>query len=118
MAKKSIPISKRQLMFAENVKRSIAEIFIKDGFLSMYGLPHVTITRAIATPDLKLVKIYIDASLINQEIQDLLVSSIQSHEKKLKPLLAKKIFLRLIPNLMFILDEGGFYIPQLSTSEE
>jgi len=94
--------SQRQLQVGEQVKRIIADIFIREG-LSVITGNYVTILEADVSPDIKNVKIYVDIfgdSNKNDRILDRL-NQVSGH---FRFELGKRMSSRNTPEITFILD--------------
>ena len=96
--------SQRQLQIGENIKRNMADIFIREGLSNISG-SLISIVQADVSPDMKNVKIFID----------IFGGDIKNHQKIIKKLneaiwhlrfeLAKKVMLRTVPEIIFAIDE-------------
>ena len=95
--------SQRQLQIGENIKRIMSEIFLQEDF-SVIMNNIITIIEADVSPDAKNVKIFFDIlgdSSKHQQIFD----KICAFAPHFRYELAKKIDLRMIPEIVFIHDK-------------
>lgn len=95
--------SQRQLQIGENIKRIMSEIFLQEDFSVMMNNV-ITILEADVSPDAKNVKIFVDIlgdSSKHQQIFD----KICAFTPHFRYELAKKINLRIIPEIVFIHDK-------------
>ena len=95
--------SQRQLQIGENIKRIMSEIFLQEDF-SVIMNNVITIIEADVSPDAKNVKIFVDIlgdSTKHQQIFD----KICAFAPHFRYELAKKINLRVIPEITFIHDK-------------
>ena len=124
--------SQRQLQIGENIKRIISEIFLREDILKLNN-KYITISKVDVSPDAKNAKIYIDIffynnHISNQEIdnndksltdknnnKNLIIDLLNSQSGHFRYQLAKKITLRNIPNISFILDKSQDNINLIST---
>jgi len=96
--------SQRQLQIAENIKRIMSEIFIREDY-SVIMNNIITVLQADVSPDAKNVKIFIDicgdASKHSQ-----ILEKINENTPNFRYLLAQKIDLRFIPEITFLQDKN------------
>jgi ribosome-binding factor A len=95
--------SQRQLQIGENIKRIMSEIFLQEDF-SVIMNNVITIIEADVSPDAKNVKIFVDIlgdSTKHKQIFD----KICAFAPHFRYELAKKINLRIIPEITFIHDQ-------------
>lgn len=95
--------TQRQLQIGENIKRIMSEILMREDFLFVNNNV-VTILEADTSPDIKNVKIYVDIFGDDSKKQitfDKLTAKIPHFRFEL----AKKIKLRMMPEITFILDK-------------
>jgi len=97
--------SQRQLQIGENIKRVMSDIFLRDDILSVPG-SYITILEADVSPDAKNVKIFIDI-FGNDESHDKIVDALNKAVPHFRHQLAKKVVLRVVPEIKFILDKTG-----------
>jgi ribosome-binding factor A len=95
--------SQRQLQIGENIKRIMSEIFLRGDILSTQG-SYITVLEADVSPDAKNVKIYLDI-FGNEEKQNALIKALNKASPSFRAQLAKKISLRIVPEIFFILDK-------------
>jgi len=94
----------RQQQVASLIKRTLGEIFIKEG-RNIYSNAFVTITQVRLTPDLSVCRIYL--SIYNVKEKEEVVAMITKNESGVRRLLGNRIRnkVRHIPNLEFYLDD-------------
>lgn len=112
--------SLRQLQVAENIKRTLSEIFLEKGLLN-YSSSYISVTQVDISPDLKNAKIYLDIFNQNQEVKPKILNYFNNLEKTLRFELSKKIKLRFAPELSFIEDktqENAFKIEKIIAEEK
>lgn len=99
---------------AEEIKHQISEILLRDmsGFMSEAGLGMVTVTKVIASPDLKNAKIYL-SFIGNKRTPEVCVEKINSHKKQIRMHLAHRIRLKSIPELIFYYDDTSAYASRI-----
>lgn len=95
--------SQRQLQIGENIKRIMSEIFLREDILTVPG-SYITILEADVSPDAKNVKIYIDI-FGNDSIHKKITDKLNESAPYFRFQLAKKITLRSVPEIIFILDK-------------
>ena len=96
--------SQRQLQIGENIKRNMADIFIRDGLSNIAG-SLISIVEADVSPDMKNVKIYIDIFGGDQKIHQKIIKDLNQAVGHFRYELAKRISLRVVPEIIFIIDE-------------
>lgn len=96
--------SQRQLQIGENIKRNMADIFIRDGLSNIAG-SLISIVEADVSPDMKNVKIYIDIFGGDQKIHKKIIKDLNQAVGHFRYELAKRISLRVVPEIIFIIDE-------------
>ena len=112
--------SLRQLQVAENIKRTLSEIFLEKGLLN-YSSSYISVTQVDISPDLKNAKIYLDIFNQNQEMKTKVLNYFNDLEKTLRFELSKKIKLRYTPEISFIEDktqENAFRIEKIIADEK
>ncbi len=95
--------SQRQLQIGESIKRQMSEIFLREDILSVPG-SYITILEADVSPDAKNVKIFIDI-FGNDAMHEKIVAKLNENMPHFRFLLAKKVSLRVMPEMVFILDK-------------
>lgn len=100
--------STRQLKVSRLVQKELGEIFQKETRL-LFGNALITVTQVRISPDLGVAKIYV--SLFNVPDKQALLKSIQEHTKDIRMKLSTRIKkqVRIIPNLVFFLDDSVDY---------
>jgi ribosome-binding factor A len=98
--------SNRQLKVGETIKRALSEIFSNQIHEPSIEGISVIISEVRMTPDLRLANIYI-FFLFNESIdKDNFLRNMVELTPRLKGMLVKKITLRYMPELKFILDDS------------
>ena len=108
--------SQRQLQMGENLKRILAEIFLKNNYSSING-NITTILEVSMSPDLKNAKVFIDVFGNNANH---IVEKLNKLVPNIRHQIAKKLTARTIPELSFVLDETykkAHHIEQLLKQE-
>ncbi|MDX2082828.1 MAG: 30S ribosome-binding factor RbfA [Rickettsiales bacterium] len=95
--------SQRQLQIGENIKRIMSEIFLREDILTIPG-SYITILQADVSPDAKNVKIFIDI-FGNNKMHEKIVAKLNEMAPFFRHQMAKKIVLRVMPEIVFILDK-------------
>ncbi len=95
--------SQRQLQIGESLKRQMSDIFLREDILSFPG-SYITILEADVSPDAKNVKFFIDI-FGNDKVHDKIVEKLNDNVAHLRFLLAKKVTLRAMPEITFVLDK-------------
>ncbi len=95
--------SKRQLQVGETIKRVVCEIFLRDSILTLPN-SYVTVLEADISPDMKNVKIYIDI-FGNESAHDNIVKALNKAAPHFRMQIAKKVNLRITPEVSFVLDK-------------
>jgi ribosome-binding factor A len=98
--------SQRQLQVAENIKRSLGEIFLKeDIFLkNSKKTANITVTLVEITPDLKNATVFFyTLNALNSSKEVLL--ALEELNMELRKKLAKKLALRFLPQIKFVWDD-------------
>lgn len=96
--------SKRQEQVAELIRRNFGIVLQSEGSY-IYGTAFVTVTSALVTPDLSMVKIYV--SVFNTEDKEDVLLKLRKQIKPLKNALAYRIkkHVRRIPEVAIYLDD-------------
>ncbi len=95
--------SQRQLQIGESIKRIISEIFLRDDILSIPG-SYITIAEADTSPDAKKVNVFVNI-FGNEEIHEKIVKKLNEAAPHFRYQMAKKISLRVVPEIAFFLDK-------------
>ncbi|MFT5703280.1 MAG: ribosome-binding factor A [Rickettsiales bacterium] len=98
---KNLQKSQRQLQIGEQVKRVLAEIFMRDGVIKIKN-GYITILQADVSPDAKNAKIFID--IFGGVDDKQILAELKTVSPQLRSKLAQKINLRYTPELAFVLD--------------
>lgn len=100
--------STRQLKVSRLIQKELGEIFQRETRL-LFGNALITVTQVRVSPDLGVAKVYV--SLFNVPDKQVLLKSIQEHTKDIRLKLSARIKkqVRIIPNLVFFLDDSVDY---------
>lgn len=104
-------MSVRSEKVAEEIKHQLNGAMSKD-LSEISGLGLVTISKVLMSPDLKLAKIYL-SFLGNKEPVDKCIEKISNRKKHIRYLLAKRIVLKYIPDLIFYHDDTIEYADKM-----
>jgi ribosome-binding factor A len=96
--------SQRQLQIGENIKRNMADIFIRKGLSNIAG-SLISIVEADVSPDMKNVKIYIDIFGGEKKIHQKIIKDLNLAVGNFRYELAKRLSLRSVPEILFLIDE-------------
>jgi ribosome-binding factor A len=105
--------SQRQLQVGENIKRIMSEIFLRDGLFKIKG-NHLTIIEADSSPDLKNIKIYIDI-IGDKSFGEEIIQKLNDLVPYFRHKIAGKINLRIVPEIIFLLDNSHDYAIKISS---
>jgi ribosome-binding factor A len=95
--------SQRQLQVGETIKRAMSDIFMREDILTIPG-SYITILEADVSPDAKNAKIFIDI-FGNEKNHEKILEKLNELTPYFRHHLAKKITLRLVPEIVFLLDK-------------
>jgi len=100
--------STRQLKVSRLIQKELGEIFQKETRL-LFGSALITVTQVRISPDLGVARVYV--SLFNVPDKQALLKSIQENTKDIRMKLSTRIKkqVRIIPNLVFFLDDSVDY---------
>jgi ribosome-binding factor A len=98
--------SNRQLKVGETIKRALSEIINNKVYEPFLDKTSVIISEVKMTPDLRLANVYIYFLFDESITEKVFLENMLSIVPKLKGLLAKKVKLRYMPDIKFILDES------------
>jgi ribosome-binding factor A len=100
--------STRQLKVSRLIQKELGEIFQRETRL-LFGNALITVTQVRVSPDLGVAKVYV--SLFNVPDKKVLLKSIQDNTKEIRLKLSERIKkqVRIIPNLVFFLDDSVDY---------
>ncbi|MSP33433.1 MAG: 30S ribosome-binding factor RbfA [Rickettsiales bacterium] len=110
--------SQRQLQVGEQIKRVIAEIFLREGLLTMMG-SCITILEADTSPDIKNVRVYIDI-FGDAKNNKAILQRLNKAAPYFRYELGKRLSSRNIPEILFILDrteENALHLEALLEKE-
>jgi len=95
--------SQRQLQIGENLKRVMCDIFMREDILTVPG-SYITILQADVSPDAKNAYIYIDI-FGNEPMHEKIIAKLNAMAPHFRFLMAKRITLRVVPEVTFVLDK-------------
>ncbi len=100
--------TKRQLKVSRLIQKELGDIFQKETKI-LFGKALITVTQVRVSPDLGVAKVYV--SLFNVPDTKALLKLIQEHTKEIRMKLSDRIRkqVRIIPNLVFFLDDSLDY---------
>lgn len=100
--------STRQLKVSRLIQKELGEIFQRDVKI-LFGSALITVTQVRVSPDLSVARVYV--SLFNVPDTNILLTQIKTHTKDIRTKLAERIKkqVRIIPNLVFFLDDSLDY---------
>lgn len=100
--------STRQLKVSRLIQKELGEIFQRETRF-LFGNALITVTQVRISPDLGVAKIYV--SLFNVPDTKVLLKQIQDNTKEIRSKLSDRIKkqIRIIPNLVFYLDDSLDY---------
>lgn len=106
--------SNRQRKFASLIQQELAEVFQRET-THLLGNAFITITRVHMSPDLGVAKVHL-SFMLAKDPQGL-IDTIDEHKKELRHKLGQRIRkeVRIIPELVFFLDEGADYAQKIDT---
>lgn len=104
--------STRQLKVSRLLQKDLGEIFQRESRNLAQGAM-VTVTKVHVTPDLAMAKVYL--SLFATEDKSSLIKYIQQHGKEVRFKLGKRVAkqIRVVPELVFYLDDSLDYIDNI-----
>lgn len=96
--------SQRQLRVGQEIRRILAEIITRDGFLdAAHFQQSVTITEVIVSPDLKNATLFIMP--LGGDNSDVLIEALTSQIYHYRSIIAKQLRTKYVPNLFFKIDK-------------
>ena len=100
--------STRQLKVSRLIQKELGDIFQRETRI-LFGKALITVTQVRVSPDLSVAKVYV--SLFNVPDTKILLKLIQEHTKDIRTKLSDRIKkqVRIIPNLVFYLDDSLDY---------
>lgn len=105
--------SQRQLQIGENIKRIMSEIFFREDVATVPGTL-ITILEADVSPDAKSVRIYVDI-FGSESAHEKIIEKLNNAAPHFRYQLAKKITLRVVPEITFALDNTGTRVQNLES---
>lgn len=106
--------SNRQRKFSSLLQKELAEIFQRET-THLLGNTFTTITRVEVSPDLGVAKVHLSFMLVKDNEAE--IEKINGHKKEIRRLLGNRIRreVRIIPELVFYLDEGAEYAQHIDS---
>jgi len=100
--------SQRQLKVSRLLQKELGEIFQRETRI-LFGNALITVTQVRVSPDLSIAKVYV--SLFNVPDTTVLLKLIQVNTKEIRIKLSNRVKkqVRIIPNLVFFLDDSLDY---------
>lgn len=100
--------SQRQLKVSRLIQKELGEVFQQETRI-LFGNTLITVTQVRVSPDLGIAKVYV--SLFNAPDNKVLLESIKVHTKEIRIKLSDRVKkqVRIIPNLVFFLDDSLDY---------
>lgn len=104
--------SKRQLRVSRLLQKELGSIFQEMG-RSVFTGNMISVTRVTVTPDLEIARVYL--SLYGKTDKNALIEEIKQRDKAIRLELGNRIkrVLRVVPELVFILDDSLDYIENI-----
>ena len=104
--------SKRQQKFSRLIQKELGDIFQRD-MKGQFGNAFITVTRAQVSPDLGVARVYLSFMLTPSK--ERLLEDIQEKTKQIRQTLGNRIRnqARIIPELVFFLDESAEYAARM-----
>ena len=98
----------RQNKVSRLIQKELSEIFQRETRM-LFGNALITVTQVRVSPDLSIAKVYV--SLFNTKDTKVLLKLIETHTKDIRTKLSDRIKkqVRIIPNLVFFLDDSLDY---------
>lgn len=108
------PASTRQLKVGRELQKDLAEIIRSKG-MAAFGGAMVTVSEVRISPDLSLAKVYV--SIFPSSLQRQALSQLKENTKALRGELGRQVAkqLRIVPELVFILDESLDYAEHIDS---
>jgi ribosome-binding factor A len=100
--------STRQQKFSRMIQKELAELFVKDS-KSLFGGTYISVNTVRMSPDLSVAKIYL--SFLSSQDKKAELKKVQLQTKPIRKMLGDKLKknIRIIPELIFMLDDGVDY---------
>lgn len=103
--------SQKQLQVGEQIKREIANIFLREDILKDDNIK-ITVLEADISPDLKNVKIFID--IFGDLNAEKLTNELNKNNKYFRHRISNSLKLRIIPEIRFILDKTSKNVSKIN----
>jgi ribosome-binding factor A len=95
----------------DEIKRIVAEIFVRELRLDHIGL--ITITKVACSPDLREAKIYVSIyNNTNNSIEEAM-EAVKSQTSFVRGLLGNRVALRFVPHITFYYDDTQEYVENI-----
>lgn len=101
--------STRQLKVGEELRHAISDVIMREGFHFADGKHRsVTVSEVRISPDLKNASVYVAFldSVQDRASANSMIAWLQSAAPEIRHLMGKKVRIRFLPRLRFILDES------------
>ena len=100
--------STRQQKFSRMIQKELAEMFVKDT-KNLFGGTYISVNTVRMSPDLAVAKIYL--SFLGSSDKDKELQKIKVQTKVIRKMIGDRLKknIRLIPELIFLLDDGVDY---------
>lgn len=100
--------STRQQKFSRMIQKELAELFVRDT-KSLFGGTYISVNTVRMSPDLSVAKIYL--SFLSSTDKKAELKKVQIQTKPIRKMLGDKLKknIRIIPELIFLLDDGVDY---------
>lgn len=101
----------RNKRVADEIKRIVSDIFIKDVQCNEFGL--VTVTRVVCSQDIKQAKIYVSIYNDDSTLRSKSLKNIKSKASYIRGLLGSRLRIRYVPEIKFIEDDSSIYVGKI-----
>lgn len=104
--------SKRQQKFSRLIQKELAEIFQRE-VPHLFGGAYIAVSVVRVSPDLGVAKVYL--SIMMAQNNELVLQEVRANAKTVRHMLAQRIKnqVRIIPELIFYLDDTGAYAAKI-----
>jgi ribosome-binding factor A len=101
----------RRNRVADEIKRIIGEIFVRDLIGEKLGF--ITVMKVVCSPDLKLAKVYLSVYENDPQKRKVRFQEIKKRAARIRGLLGTRISLRYVPQLQFFEDDTLLYAEKI-----
>lgn len=104
--------STRQQKVSRLIQRELSQIFIREGSW-LFGRIMVSVTTVRISPDLSVAKIYLSVFGTNDKVK--VIQNLDHHKSRIRYLLGQELKnqLRIVPELVFYLDDSLDYAEKM-----